>query len=409
MKIAISKIVLLLALLLTVTFAIGQEKESEKLKRQQQELESKISFTENLIKTTENSKADLSGSITLISNKIQYREALLNNITVQLKSLNSDIKALNRELELLDQQLVSLEQQYKNMLIQTYKMRSESATVFFIISSTNFNQATKRLAYINQLTKYRADQIQRIKRLREEIEAKRLLVSQKKLDQESLIKNKEKEKTNYQKDRERRLAALKNLEGKEQKLQTELLAQKAKAADIKKAINAAIRKEIEAARKKEKAQPKTLAETKEIALSNSGFEGNKGKLPWPVAKGEITKGYGKQAHPVHAGVFTYNKGLDISTVKGASVRAVYKGEVTSVINIPGAGKAVIIAHGNYRTIYSNLQTAYVQAGDKIETKQEIGALITNADGSLSEVHFEIIKISNEGQITNLNPSYWIYQ
>jgi septal ring factor EnvC (AmiA/AmiB activator) len=409
MKIAISKIVLLLVLLLTVTFAIGQEKESEKLKRQQQELESKISFTENLIKTTENSKADLSGSITLISNKIQYREALLNNITVQLKSLNSDIKALNRELELLDQQLASLEQQYKNMLIQTYKMRSESATVFFIISSTNFNQATKRLAYINQLTKYRADQIQRIKRLREEIEAKRILVSQKKLDQESLIKNKEKEKTNYQKDRERRLVALKNLEGKEQKLQTELLAQKAKAADIKKAINAAIRKEIEAARKKEKAQPKTLAETKEIALSNSGFEGNKGKLPWPVAKGEVTKGYGKQAHPVHAGVFTYNKGLDISTVKGASVRAVYKGEVTSIINIPGAGKAVIIAHGNYRTIYSNLQTAYVQAGDKIETKQEIGALITNADGSLSEVHFEIIKISNEGQITNLNPSYWIYQ
>lgn len=409
MKIAISKIVLLLVCLQLFAVAFGQEKESDKLKRQQKELEDKISFTENLLKSTESNKANISGSINLISNKIQYREALLNNISIQLKSLNSDIKLLNRELDLLDVQLKSLEQQYKNMLVQTYKMRSESATVFFIISSSNFNQATKRMAYLNQLTKYRADQIERIKAVRKEIEDKKIQVEEKKNSQESLISAKEKEKYNYLKDRERRLSALKELEGKEQKLLSELLSQKAKAAEVKKAINAAIRKEIEAARKKEKAKPKTIAETKEIALSNSGFESNKGKLPWPVVRGEVTKGYGKQAHPVHVGVFTYNKGVDISTVKGATVRAVYKGEVTSIINIPGAGKAIIVAHGNYRTIYSNLQTTYVQAGDKIDTKQELGALLNNADGTLSEVHFEIIKITEEGQISNLNPSYWIYQ
>jgi len=131
-------------------------------------------------------------------------------------------------------------------------------------------------------------------------------------------------------------------------------------------------------------------------------------LPWPVSKGEITKGYGKQAHPLHINVFTYNNGVDITTVKGSTVRAVYAGEVTSVIVIPGAGKAVIIAHGEYRTIYSNLQATSVTKGDKVEVKQDIGYLIVNESGT-SDVHFEIRKITAEGEIINVNPTYWLAQ
>src|SRR5690606_18852514 len=111
--------------------------------------------------------------------------------------------------------------------------------------------------------------------------------------------------------------------------------------------NEALNKEILANKKKKEEKPLTEKEIKEVELSNKGFESDKGRLPWPVAKGEITKGYGKQAHPVHINVYTYNNGIDITTTKGATVRAVYGGEVTSVIVIPGAGKAVIIAHGDY--------------------------------------------------------------
>lgn len=409
MKTVTSKLTILFLFAFSISIGFGQAKDSDKLKQQQKELQDKISFTENLLKSTGDSKANLTSSVSLISNKIKYREALLNNITIQLKTINSDVKSLNKELQTLDLQLSGLEQQYRNMIVQAYKMRSETATVFFIISSANFNQATKRLTYLNQLTKYRADQIQRIKILRATIEIKKGIIEQKKNDQELLLKNKEYEKSNYLKDRNKKLDVIENLKSKEQLLQKELQGQKLKSDQIKKAIGAAIRKEIEAARKKEEAKPKTLAETKEIALNSSGFENNKGRLPWPVTKGEVTKEFGKQAHPVHVGVYTYNKGVDIATVRGAPVRAVYKGEVTSIINIPGAGKAVIVAHGQYRTIYSNLQTVYVQKGDKIVLKQEIGSLLTVLDGKVSEVHFEIIKISGEGQITNLNPSFWLYQ
>lgn len=409
MKTVINKIVFILIIGLISHAVYGQEKESERLKKQQKKLEESIVFTENLLKSTESNKSNLSNSVSLISNKIEYREALLNNISVQLKTLNSDVKLLSSEIDLLDKQLIGLEQQYKKMIIQAYKMRNEAASIFFIISSSNFNQANKRFEYLNQLTKHRADQIQRIKALRKKIEDKQIEVQQKKLDQEKLLVNKEKERRNYLRDRDNKLNVIKSLEGKEQKLQEELLAQRTKANEIKKAINSAIKKEIAEAQRREKEKPKTLAETREVELNNAGFEGNKGRFPWPVSKGEITKGYGKQAHPIHAGVYTYNKGVDISTVKGAAVRAIYEGKVTSIINIPGAGKAIIVSHGNYRTIYSNLQAVYVQKGDQIETKKEIGALLLHANGTLSEVHFEIIKISPEGKITNLNPLFWLYQ
>ena len=194
------------------------------------------------------------------------------------------------------------------------------------------------------------------------------------------------------------------MQGQETQLKQELANQRKKSREIQNAINAAINKEILAEKKKNI----SVAERSEIELSNKGFEDNKGRLPWPVASGEITKGFGKQPHPAHVNVFTYNNGVDITTVKGSTVRAVYAGEVTSVIVIPGAGKAVIIAHGNYRTIYSNLQETYVKTGDQVRVKQEMGALLINSSGN-SEVHFEIRKITTDGQISNINPTYWLYK
>ena len=399
--------ILLFSVFLTSNITLGQGKESDKLKRQQKELENKISFTENLLKSTAEDKTSITKNIVLISNKIQYRQELLNNINIQLKGLNSDIIGLEEEIELMNNQLIILEEQYKKMIVLAYKMRSGTASMFFILSAENYNQANKRLAYIDQIAKYRADQIKRIRALKLKLENVLAELNEKKLDQQQLVSAKQREKERFMRDRTAQVNVVKSLEGKEQELQKELLAQRKQSEEIKKAITKAINKEIEEARRKAEAKPKTVKETKELELSNAGFEANKGRLPWPVTKGEVTKGYGKQAHPVHVGVFTYNNGVDISTVKGASVRAVYKGEVSSVIIIPGAGKAVIVAHGNYRTIYSNLQEVYVKKGDKIETKQEIGALLVGQDGNLSEVHFEIRKITPEGDISNINPSYWL--
>lgn len=384
--------------------ANGQEKESDRLKKQQQELEKKIGLTQKLLESTEQNRANLTDNINLIERKIQYRQALLDNIKLQMSKLESDIAQLSVEIAALELEVEQQKRQYALMIVQAYKMRNSKASLLFILSSESFNQANKRMEYLEQLSKYRSDQIRKIQGTIVSLKEQQALLLEKKAEKDELAIRNAKEQKNYVNDREKQKQTIAAMQGQEEQLKNELAQQRKKSKEIQNAINAAINKEILAEKKK----TISAAERSEMVLSNKGFEDNKGRLPWPVSSGEITKGFGKQPHPVHVNVFTYNNGVDITTVKGSTVRAVYEGEVSSVIVIPGAGKAVIIAHGNYRTIYSNLQETYVKAGDKVKVKQEIGALLINSSGN-SDVHFEIRKITEEGEISNINPTYWLYK
>ena len=145
-------------------------------------------------------------------------------------------------------------------------------------------------------------------------------------------------------------------------------------------------------------------EPQETIKMDKNFQFNKGKLPWPVSSGSITERYGRNRHPTLNGVVTNNNGIDITCSEGSSVRAVFEGEVTSVFNIPGAGKVIIIKHGNYRSVYSNINENYVKIGAKVSTKQNIGSLIK--DGDFSVCHLEIHQVIN-GVTQSLNPSLWI--
>jgi septal ring factor EnvC (AmiA/AmiB activator) len=167
--------------------------------------------------------------------------------------------------------------------------------------------------------------------------------------------------------------------------------------------------------KKEKIESKELnneenivftayVEPKESIALGKNFQLSKGLLPWPVNSGSITEKYGKNPHPTLNGVITNNNGIDITCSIGSNVRAVFGGEVSSIFNIPGAGKVIIVKHGNYRSVYSNIQDAYVKIGAKVATKQNIGSLIQ--EGNISICHFEIHQVIN-GVTQSLNPSLWI--
>jgi septal ring factor EnvC (AmiA/AmiB activator) len=169
---------------------------------------------------------------------------------------------------------------------------------------------------------------------------------------------------------------------------------------------AATKDKKETASTPKKSEEVVYVETPESSSLGSNFSGNKGKLPFPVASGTITEKFGTNPHPTIKNVFTNNNGVDISTAKNATVRSVFEGEVSSVLTIPGAGKVIIIKHGNYRTVYSNLRECYVSVGTKVSTKQSIGSLLTNESGSVSIAHFEIHLVSG-GNIQCLNPSLWL--
>jgi murein DD-endopeptidase MepM/ murein hydrolase activator NlpD len=267
-----------------------------------------------------------------------------------------------------------------------------------------------------------------------------------------MLNEKKKEKEEIEKDKVKKQVVYQKFKNEESKLMAQLKEDERKKEILKDKINAAIRKEIanaekkarlaaEKAEKAEKAKKKaeqsalatntatskTTSEVKEtkkettttakkevnytentkeaISLSKN-FEANKGRLPWPVEKGSITEGFGKNAHPTLENVYTNNNGIDISTPQNAQVRSVFEGEVTSVLNILGAGKVVIIKHGNYRTVYSNLQDTYVTVGSKVSTKQVIGSLTVPQGSSVSVAHFEI-HVVNGGSVQCVNPSLWV--
>ena len=413
------------------------QKTSDKLKREQEKLEKSISVTKSLLrKTKKNSQATIS-ELRVLENQLKHREELLANFDSQIKDAEVQIEQKNQQIDDLEKKLKLLVFQYRHLLIYAYKHRSKSGQWMYIFSSKSYNEALKRKKYLEKVAELQRKQ----KRL---IEQHQHLISKEKTEIESEKKEKEIIADEKRKEKETRLAAEMKL-SENKKI---ILKQR-----IREAINAEIaadeakrklREEKERKRLEEKQRlaktnnnsnstvstssgtksstktsnviandepeetvkrPLTIIETKEVAL-NQGFESNKGRLPWPVSSGTITEGYGKNPHPKIKNLYTNNNGIDISTNKGSSVRSVFEGEVTSVLSIPGAGKVVIIKHGNYRTVYSNLQDVFVGVGSKVKTKQSIGSLLPDDDDALSVSHFEIHQVLN-GQINRMNPTNWI--
>jgi septal ring factor EnvC (AmiA/AmiB activator) len=410
---------------------------SEKLKKEQSNLEKKISNTRSLLdKTKNNAKASLN-ELRLIDNQIRFREELVTNFDQQVRGAEVKVIRKDAEVKELTQRLSDLKEQYRQLLLYAYKHRNKFGKLMYLFSATSYNEAIKRGSYLERIADIQLKQFRIIRQHQSLISKEISSIQQEKEYKLKILNEKRSEKAVIEKDKRKQEAVYSKFKQEESKLLSQLKEDEKKKENLKQKINSAIQKEIadtEAKRKKAEAEkakkstttttatsgtstttttkpetttPKketTLPETKESAALSKSFEGNKGKLPWPVDKGSITESFGRNAHPTLENVFTNNNGVDISASKGASVRAVFEGEVTSVLNIPGAGKVVIIKHGNYRTVYSNLQDTYVKIGSKVTTKQAIGTLLVTE--GLSVAHFEIHQVVGTTSVA-LNPSLWI--
>ncbi len=403
---------------------------SEKLKKEQSNLEKKISNTRSMLdKTKNNAKASLN-ELRLIDNQIRFREELVTNFDQQVRGAEVKVIRKDAEVKELTQRLSDMKEQYRQLLLYAYKHRNKFGKLMYLFSATSYNEAIKRGSYLERIADIQLKQFRIIRQHQSLISKEISSIQQEKEYKLKILNEKRTEKAVIEKDKRKQEEVYSKFKKEESKLLSQLKEDEKKKENLKQKINSAIQKEIadtEAKRKKAEAEkakkstttstttttkpetttPKketTLPETKESAALSKSFEGNKGKLPWPVDKGSITEGFGRNAHPTLENVFTNNNGVDISAPKGASVRAVFEGEVTSVLNIPGAGKVVIIKHGNYRTVYSNLQDTYVTIGSKVTTKQAIGTLLVTEGLSLS--HFEIHQVLGTSSVA-LNPSLWI--
>ena len=429
----------LLLLLLACTGITWSQKKSDQLQAEQNKLEKKLSTTKSLLDKVKKGTETSLNELKLIENQVKNRELLVRNFDNQIRSAELTISSKGEQIKELQKRLVLLKEQYKKLLIYAYKHRNKSAKMMFIFSSSNYFEAVKRTSYLKRLSEIQQKQFKVILQNEKTIHKEITAISQEKDHKKTLLEEKIIEKKQIEKDKTAKQQSLEKLRKDESSLMAELKEQERQKSELKRRIKQAIEKEIadaEAKAKKEaerkaalaakssssatssspKATTTTTAPTKEVAFTDTkeniamgkNFESNRGKLPWPVAKGSITENYGKNAHPTLPNVFTNNNGIDIGAPKNSQVRAVFDGEVTSVLNIPGAGKVVIIKHGAYRTVYSNLQEAYVSVGDKVSSKQSIGSLLSDDEGNLSTAHFEIHQVV-EGTVQRINPTLWLAQ
>ena len=280
------------------------------------------------------------------------------------------------------------------MVRQTHYARMQQSPLLFLLSSESFQQLTRRARYLTEFAHYRQQQVARIENTQAEIDTQNELLQTNKNDKQKALSSRKREQENLQRDERKQKTMLNQLKSKEKDLNKQIQQKQKKVAELNKKIDEMVRKQAEKASK--------TSLTKEQQLLAGGFEANKGRLPWPVEKGIISGHFGKQQHPLHEHVIIDNKGIYIQTTAGTKARAVYKGEVTSCFIIAGT-YAVIVQHGNYRTVYSNLTSLNVKQGDHVDTKQVIGTIFTDPEqDQKTELYFQIYKDMNI-----VNPELWI--
>ncbi len=438
----------ILALFFTlVSVTLSAQTSTEKLQKEQELLLKKIENTKLLLQKTQGEKNASMQELQIINNQVRFREELVNNFDRQVRGAELSIREKRDQIRELNRKVDLLKAQYKKLIIYAYKHRSKYNKLMFIFSSESYYEAIKRNKYLGKLAEIQKKQFLVIKQhqglinrqighIEVEKQTKMVVLNEKQKERAAILTDKRKQEQVYlrfkkeekellaqmQKDQRKKesisrqidaaikkeiaLAEEKQRKAEASKRNSEAAAKKAKDAEAKKKTNDPVAKNDPPA-SDEKLEPVLiLPETKEAELAGRSFEANKGKLPWPVAKGTITENYGKNPHPTFANVFTNNNGIDISAVQNAQVRAVFEGVVTSVLNIPGAGKVVILKHGNYRTVYSNLQTTNVSVGDKVTTKQNVGTLLNTNNGNISTLHFEVHQVYGNN-VQSLNPILWI--
>lgn len=393
---------ILILLLVLGTNLSAQDKSS--LEAQRKRTLKEIELSTKLLKEKQEEKKVNLNQLNLLQKQFENREKLVLNYQTEIKILNKEIGDRQKEISKLESEIKEIKKEYANLIVSAYNKKHKYDKWMFIFSAKDFNQAYRRLKYLQQFSDYRKKQIELINEKEIEVGKEIEKLSGKKVEKEDLLKLEKDEQANLSKEKININRVVNNLKSNERKLKAEIKAKEKEAKKIKSIIDKILAEEK---RKREEALKKLgevkYAITPEEALIAENFDKNKGKFPWPTERGVVTSSYGEHAHPVLKGIKTYNNGVDISTVEGALVRAIFKGEVRDVWSIQGKNMAVLIKHGEYFSVYQNLKDVKVRAGDKVDSKQIIGTVYTdNKDGKETVLHIEIWKGSK-----SQNPESWL--
>jgi septal ring factor EnvC (AmiA/AmiB activator) len=418
------RIYLIFAFVFTSCFLFAQTEDKAQLEKERQEIQKEIKEIQGEYDKLKGKTKQIVGQYNLIDRKIKLQNKYISNISKELRMIDDDIYLSNVEIYRLSKLLDTLRAQYSRSVVYAYKNRSNYDFLNFIFSANNFNDAIKRITYLKSYRAYREQQVNTIKETQASIAKKKQDQLSKKKQKDDALENQTEQAKNLEGQKKEKDVVINQLKSQEKDLEKKLNAKKKRVREINTAVDAIVRRLIKeeqdrlaalAPKNTNPANPNTKpstgakpvktesflelnAESKALGVS---FENNKNKLPWPVDQGYVC---------IHYGSYTIegtklrgdNPGITICTPTGTNVKSVFDGEVVSVFNI-GDTKSVMIRHGKYFTVYSNLSSVSVSKGAEVKRNQSIGKVaVDEEDGEGGKLEFLLM---NENK--KLNPELWL--
>ena len=361
------------------------------LEKQVNKLQSDIKTSQSLLKKTSKNKETTLKEVELLQAQIKKRDDLIKTYEQQLTILNKETRGYKNDVARLQNELDKNRHEYADLLVIHYRNRNNLNNLLFIFSSEDFNQAIRRMRYIqqfNDLLKHKMKEIDVTKTdIKKRIEKNE--ADKKRIEKLNAVQKKERDELN--KDKTVLNDKVAKLKKQEKTIKKEIEQKQKETKDLQARIKKIISEEVA------KNRANATVDTK----LSANFEGNKGKLPWPVASGVVTKKYGNNPHPTQSKVVVFNNGIDISTEQGANALCMFDGQVSTVFNT-GSTNVVMVRHGLYFTLYANLDKVFVKSGDKVKTGEKLGLIHTGANDNITTLHFEVWNDKN-----NTNPEMWL--
>ena len=415
------KYVCMIVWVILASVAYGQNSDAvRKLEQQRKETLADIEQTDKLLQETTKSAKTSLNRLNLLTKQIQSRKDMISLLNQELDEIDKTIITLTREWQRLKRELDTKKSNYSKSMQGLYKRRRLQDRLLFVFSAESFSQSLRRIRYLQEYSEWQERQAKEIVAKQEEVSQKQAEMEKSRSEKRALLGTRQEENKKLEVEETSQKAEVNKLNKKKKTLTAELSKKKKQAEALNKQIEKQIAEEIARAEKERKEREKAkgqgtgeerVAETKggyamtrEERELSSNFANNKGRLPYPVTgKHTIVGTFGEQQHQQLKYVRTNNSGIDIQTSPGADARAVFDGVVTRVFVVPGYNNSVIVRHGNYLTVYSNLSQVYVKAGDKVTTRQSIGRIYSDPeDGNSTILHFQLWK-----EKTKLNPQPWL--
>ncbi len=393
----------LLLLLFCTASLLAQS--AAQLKERRQELLEEIQQSNRRLTTTRRDKAATLEQITLLQRQIRNREELVSTLRSEINFTDASIDRTHEVIGALNEDVTRLQSEYAELLRAAYRSHLQNSWVTFLLSSRSFNEAFRRWRYLRQYQRFRSRQARLITATQQTLETKLVQLESRRSEKEGLLRSQEQQQTALDRERNAQDQLLTRLKSSESELLAKIKKQEAAREELSAAIEGAITAEVDRIRRAERANeaptrtaaaPTAAAPSTKVTAGNFGSQ--RGRLPWPVSDGDIIRRFGRQPHPTVPNVEISNNGVDISVDGRETVNVVADGVVVSTHFVPGYRNMVLVRHGEYYTVYSNLETLRVRSGDELSTGDAIG----ETSAAAGEFHFEVWR-----QKERLNPENWI--